>query len=70
MQCSKKNSSLNQSLIGTESWKICILYSHLRIAHVSSKVDFKVDFFVLVGKKIDEFERDFQKTRENVLQMK
>ena len=25
---------------------------------------------VLVGKEIDEFERDFQKTRENVLQMK
>ena len=25
---------------------------------------------VIVGKEIDEFERDFQKTRENVLQMK
>ena len=60
------NSNLSQT--GPESLNTCTQFSPLRIVHVSWNTSNK--YVWIVGKEVDEFERDFQKTRDNVLQMK
>ena len=54
--CFRRSSNTSRSPIGTESWKTCILFLLRRIVPVSKKWCKKL---MLVGKKIDEFERDF-----------